>query len=52
MIFLGWKRKPKGPDKKALSEEISEDEFDIDIEGEESKIEEEILEGKDEELLD
>jgi hypothetical protein len=52
MIFLGWKRKPKGPDSKALSEEISEDEFDIDIEGEESKIEEEILEGKDEELLD
>jgi len=51
MIFLGWKRKPKGPEKKSLSEEISEDEFDIDI-SEESKIEEEILEGKDEELLD
>ncbi len=52
IIFLGWKRKPKGLDKKALSEEIGEDEFDIDMDEEESKIEEEILEGKDDELIE
>ncbi len=52
IIFLGWKRKPKGLDRRVLSEEDTEDEFAIDTKEPESKIEEEILEGKDEELLE
>lgn len=52
IIYLGWERKPKGPGKRILSEEDIEDEFAIDIKEPESKIEEEMLEGKDEELLE
>lgn len=52
IIFLGWKRKPKSLDRKVISEEDIEDEFAIDTKEPESKIEEEMLEGKDEELLE